>query len=248
MTSPKYILFDTETTGLDKKDRIIQVGSIITDNTGTVEVFDELCYTEVPIHPEASKVHGISLDNIKDEKLCIETSFYKRLESLNTEDHFLIAHNMPFDLGMLKKEGFEPNINLIDTVRVTRDLIDDLNSYSLQDLRYSLALDKLEAAEASKFNKEIKAHDALGDVMIMKLLFEKLISILEERFPNENPVEKMAYITNTPKLIEVFTFGKHKGKKVKDVYEKNPGYIHWFLKQDDLDIDLKYTFDQLIGE
>ncbi len=39
----KYILFDTETTGNNEEDRIIQVGAMIVDTKGQLEVFDELC-------------------------------------------------------------------------------------------------------------------------------------------------------------------------------------------------------------
>jgi exodeoxyribonuclease X len=39
----KYILFDTETTGNQEEDRIIQVGAMIVDAKGEVEVYDELC-------------------------------------------------------------------------------------------------------------------------------------------------------------------------------------------------------------
>ncbi len=41
----KYILFDTETTGNQEEDRIIQVGAMVVDSKGKIEVFDELCST-----------------------------------------------------------------------------------------------------------------------------------------------------------------------------------------------------------
>ncbi|PKP41487.1 MAG: DNA polymerase III subunit epsilon, partial [Bacteroidetes bacterium HGW-Bacteroidetes-12] len=32
--------------------------------------------------------------------------------------------------------------------------------------------------------------------------------------------------------VEVFNFGKHKGKSVKEVLEKEPGYYHWMMNGD----------------
>ena len=49
----KYILFDTETTGNQKEDRIIQVGAMVVDSKGKIEIFDELCNRVLPIKIEA---------------------------------------------------------------------------------------------------------------------------------------------------------------------------------------------------
>jgi len=50
---PKYILFDTETTGKQEEDRIIQVGAMVVDSKEKVEVFDELCSRVLSIKIEA---------------------------------------------------------------------------------------------------------------------------------------------------------------------------------------------------
>ena len=101
----KYILFDTETTGNREEDRIIQVGAMFVDAKGEVEVFDELCSATLPITIEAMAVHGITPDLIEGKGPFVDTNFYKTLQSLNNQENFLIAHNMPFDMGMMEKEG-----------------------------------------------------------------------------------------------------------------------------------------------
>jgi len=243
----KYILFDTETTGLKEEDRIIQVGAMIADTTGEVEVYDELCSTEVPITIEAMVVHGITPDLIEGKGVFIDTNFYKILQSLNNQENFLIAHNMPFDMGMMEKEGFISQIRIIDTLRVTKHLLSEQKSKALQYLRYSLELYKEEQVEADKYNITIKAHDAIGDVLVMKLLLSKLISLTKEQFPDVNPILKMEELTKTPIFIETFTFGKHKGKKTADVCDSDIGYINWMQKNMDLDVDMKYTLDKIMG-
>ena len=93
----------------------------------------------------------------------------------------------------------------------------------------------------------IKAHDAIGDVLVMKLLLSKLVTLTKEQFPDANPMLKMEELTATPIFIETFAFGKHKGKKISDVFESDRGYINWMQKNMDLDVDMKYTLDKIIG-
>ena len=244
----EYILFDTETTGNRDEDRIIQVGAMIVDAKGEVEVYDELCSTVLPITIEAMAVHGITPDLIEGKGIFAETNFYKTLLSLNTQENYLIAHNMPFDLGMLEKEGFKSNLKIIDTLRVAKHLLSEQKSKALQYLRYALELYKGEQAEADKYNITIKAHDAIGDVLVMKLLLSRLVTLTKEKFPETNPMKKMVELTQTPIFIETFAFGKHKGKKIADVCSEDRGYINWMMQNMDLDVDMKYTLDTILSE
>jgi len=241
----KYILFDTETTGNKEEDRIIQVGAMIVDSKGKVEVFDELCRTSLPIKISAMAVHGITPDLIENKPLFIETNFYKTIQELNSDENYLIAHNMPFDLGMLNKEGFTSNFKIIDTLRGAKHLLKDEESHALQYLRYALELYKQEAAEISKFNITIKPHDAISDVLVMKLLLSKLVAITKETYPDSNPMEKLAELTKTPIFIETFKFGKYKGRKISEVCDEDMGYINWMMDKMDLDMDMKYTLDKI---
>jgi DNA polymerase III epsilon subunit-like protein len=243
----KYILFDTETTGNQDEDRIIQVGAMIVDAKGEVEVYDELCSTVLPIKIQAMAVHGITPDLLEGKDVFTDTNFYKMLQSLNNQENYLIAHNMPFDMGMMQKEGFVSNLQLIDTLRVAKHLLKDSESHALQYLRYSLELYKNEQAEADKHNITIKAHDAIGDVLVMKLLLSHLVKLTKEQFPGINPMVKMEELTKTPIFIEVFKFGKHKGKKISDVCDDDMNYINWMQKNMDLDVDMKYTLDKIMG-
>jgi len=243
----KYILFDTETTGNQEEDRIIQVGAMIVDAKGEVEVFDELCSTILPIKIEAMVVHGITPNLIENKGVFTDTNFYKTLQSLNNQENYLIAHNMPFDMGMMEKEGFVSQIRIIDTLRVAKHLLSEQKSKALQYLRYSLEIYKGEQAEADKYNITIKAHDAIGDVLVMKLLLSKLVALTKEQFPDVNPMLKMEELTKTPIFIETFVFGKHKGKKISEVCDSDIGYINWMQKNMDLDVDMKYTLDKIMG-
>jgi DNA polymerase III epsilon subunit-like protein len=243
----KYILFDTETTGKDEEDRIIQAGAMVISSKGDVEVFDELCSAVLPIKIEAMAVHGITPDMIENKPNFEQTKFYKMLQVLNDEKNFIIAHNIPFDMKMLQKEGFINKMKIIDTLRVAKHLLKDTSSHALQYLRYYLKLYKDESKEAKKHNITIKPHDAIGDVLVMKLLLSHLVALVKKNFPDTNPMLKMQEMTKTPIFIEIFKFGKYKGRKIVDICDEDMGYINWMLDKMDLDEDMKYTLDKTMG-
>ena len=244
----KYIILDTETTGASEKDRVIQLGYIVLGGA-VVEVYNELCSSEVPIEIGAMEVHNITPEMIEGKPVCSDIPAFKRLQELNTPDNYMIIHNAPFDLGMLEKEGFVSRMQLIDTLRVAKHLLPDSDYHRLQYLRYSLELYKTEKAEADKLGIELKAHDALGDVLFLKMLLSKLRVLTKEKFPGENEVEKMVALTGTPVLItKPMRFGKHKGKTIQELAQSEPGYLDWMLKNmQNLDEDNKYTINLALG-
>ncbi len=242
-----YVLFDTETTGNQDEDRIIQVGAMIVHSKDNIEVFDELCLAPLPIKIEAMEVHNITPDVIENQIPFNETQFAKKVQELNKKENYLIAHNINFDLGMLKKEGFENHYTLIDTVRCAKHLLPNSPYHRLQYLRYSLGLYKTEQAEAAKQGITIKAHDAIGDVLVMKLLLSKLVQLTQEQFPGVNPMQKMAELTETPVMMKTFKFGKYKGREIEEIASEDMGYLKWMRKNLDLDEDMTFTLDYFLG-
>jgi len=242
----KYVLFDTETTGNKEDDKIIQVGAMVVGSKGEVEVYDELCSSDVAIKIEAMEVHNITPDVIEGLTPFKSTKFWKDLESLNNGNNYLIAHNIKFDLGMLEKEGFVNSMKLIDTLRCSKHLYPDSNYHRLQYFRYSLELYKEEQKEAEKHNIVIKAHDAIGDVLVMKLLLSKLVARVKEQYSGVNPMIKLEELTCTPVMLKSFKFGKYKGEEIADIARSDAGYIKWMLKSLDLDDDLKYTLESVL--
>ena len=244
-----YILFDTETTGASAEDRVIQFGAIIKKKKNELEIYDELCFSPIPIKLEAMEVHNITPDLIENKPLAIETNFYKRLEELNNSENFLIAHNINFDLEMIKKEGFVNNLQLIDTLRCAKHLFEDLPYHRLQYLRYALELYKIEEQEARKLNITIKAHDAIGDVLVMKLFLSRLVASCRELYPTLNPMQKLVELTQTPVLIKIFKFGKYKGESIEEVARKDANYLNWMRENmKDLDEDMRFSIDYYLKD
>lgn len=244
----KYIILDTETTGVSDNDRVIQLGYVVL-GTDPVEVHNEFNATDIPIGFGAMEVHGITPDLLEGKSICTETSAYKRLEELNTNDNYLIIHNAPFDIKMLEKEGFNVQMKVIDTLRVAKHILPDEDAHRLQYFRYKMELYKEEEKEAAALGIVVKAHDAIGDVLVLKLLLSKLRVAVQEAYPSENPVEKMVDLTNTPILVKTFRFGKHKGKELAEVAREDAGYLRWMLSSmDNLDEDMKYSINTVLAQ
>lgn len=243
----KFIILDTETTGTTESDRIIQLGFIVL-SAKNVEVYEDLCNADVPITVEAMEVHHITPQKINNKPVCKDTLTYNKLCELNIPQNYLIIHNAPFDLAMLAKEGFVLKMQLIDTLRCAKHVYADERAHRLQYFRYKLDIYKQEQAEASKLGIKLQAHDALGDVLILKLFLSKLKEAVKDKFPDINPVEKMVELTKEPVFINMLKFGKYKGKSLSEVAKEDAGYLRWMMtSMDNLDEDLRYSIKTVLS-
>lgn len=243
----KYIILDTETTGTGELDRVIQLGYMVL-GAKEIEVQNEFFSAEVPISIPAMEVHGITPAMLQGKGTCVQSNSYKRLCELNTNENYIIIHNAKFDLDMLGKEGFEVHMKVIDTLRVAKHIFEEEEAHRLQYFRYKMELYKEEKKEADALGIEVKAHDAIGDVLVLKLFLSKLKEAVLARFPKENPVEKMVDLTNTPILITLFKFGKYKGKTLLEVARSDAGYLRWMLSSmENLDDDMRYSINTALG-
>jgi DNA polymerase-3 subunit epsilon/exodeoxyribonuclease X len=244
-----FVLFDTETTGLDDDDRIIQIGAIIVGEDGKMLHYNDFCKNDKPIGLEAMETHHITNEHIENAPSFSETKCYQKIQEFNNSNNYLIAHNINFDLEMLRREGFECEYTLIDTLRCAKHLFYELPNHRLQYMRYALKLYKQENEEANKIGAEIIAHEAIGDVIVMKLLLRLLVEkakdlYASERFKNvnaKNPIDFLAKLTQKPVLMKIFNFGKYKGQNIKDISKSDKGYLNWMFKNTELDEDMEYT-------
>ncbi len=238
-----FILLDTETTGASPEDRICQLAFIV-KTAQEVEFFNDFCKPALPISYGAMAVNHITNEMVADKPECVHTPSFKKLEELNTPENVLVIQNAKFDLDMLEKEGFVSKMQLIDTYRCIRHLEPDLESHSLQYLRYALGCYKEEGVFAKSLGVEIKAHDALGDVVVLNFLMSYILKKIESE---SNKIEKLVELTQQPILVRTFRFGKYKGQKLADVATSDPGYLHWMLKNLDLDVDLRYSIESVLA-
>ena len=100
----KYIVLDTETTGLEVKQghRIIEIGAVLVNNrVKSDQHFHSYLNPQRSIDEKAYEVHGISLESLEDKPLFEEIAedFIQFVEGST-----LVIHNAPFDLGFLNNE------------------------------------------------------------------------------------------------------------------------------------------------
>jgi DNA polymerase-3 subunit epsilon/exodeoxyribonuclease X len=107
---------------------------------------------------------------------------------------------------------------------------------------------KIEQAEADALGIVVKAHDAIGDVLVLKLFLTELRKRLQERFEGVNPIDKMVELTQTPVFYtRPLKFGKYKGKTLQEIAEADRGYLTWMLgNMDSLDEDMRYSIGRVL--
>jgi DNA polymerase-3 subunit epsilon len=123
----REIVFDTETTGLDpfQGDRMVEIGCIeLLNRFPTGKVFHCYFNPERDMPEQAFKVHGLSIDFLKDKPL-FGAKVDELIEFLG-DDALLVAHNAMFDLGFLNAEleragrGSVSRERIVDTLLLAR--------------------------------------------------------------------------------------------------------------------------------
>lgn len=169
-TEATFTVFDTETTGFDKKqDRILSIGAVKIKKM-EIEIASSL---EIYVHqerfnPETVEIHGILKNNEQEEKMAEEEAVRKFLEYIGNS--VLVAHHAGFDIGMVNaalRRMQLPNLKntVLDTAhlykrsRIISNLIDQRKVYSLDEI-------------AAAFTIDVKdRHTAAGDAFITALAF-----------------------------------------------------------------------------
>lgn len=251
------VINDTETTGTLFEDRIIQSAHSVfyinknldPDTMIFAHYIEEYVRPPLPIKPEAAAVHGIWEDEVFNDKVkpwqeSVSSIELKLLsEAKNT---YYIAHNSPFDIYMLRKEGiFWNTLNVIDTLLIARFLYKneiDIKSKGLQYMRYFFNFDKMEDFKEIVKQHKVKkliAHTALSDIVVLIYFFKFLLK--NKLIKN---IEQAVLLSSKPLLTDKVTFGK-KFEKNSSLYNAicsrtpNNGleYYNWaMINMDNLSI------------
>lgn len=170
-----YVPFDTETTGLSiKDDDIIQIGAVRVLNGRIVEGehMDSYVSPGRPIPPASTKIHHITDEDVLGAPVIAEAcrSFHHF-----AKDAVLVAHNAPFDIGLLRKYGPDAGVEwthpVLDTVLLSAVVFGTNEQHSLDAL-----CDRLEIAIP-----EDARHTALGDAMATGAALVKLLPLLNAK-------------------------------------------------------------------
>lgn len=225
------LILDVETTGLEHTDRICAVGMIIED-----DVHFELIHPAKKIPPQASAIHHITNEMVKDAPNFAQSLSGQKIESLNTPESILVSHNAPFELSMLQKEGIAWQGQVIDTLKCAQSLMDDLEGYNLQFLRYELRLYREEKTVFDRMGVPIFPHHPLSDALHTKMVLEYLLELAD--------LERLIEISRSHVLLTRLPFGKYAKKRIEEIALKDPGYLRWMVESlMDMDEDLRYSIE-----
>jgi DNA polymerase-3 subunit epsilon len=238
--------FDLEATGISiGVDRIVEISVIKLHPDGSEEVKTWRVHPEMPIPIESSLIHGIYDEDIKDEPT-FKAIAPSVAEFLDNSDLAGFNSNK-FDIPMLMEEFLR--------VEVLFDL-DNRHFVDVQNIFHQMEQRTLKAAYQFYCKKDIiNAHSAEADT---RATMEVLLAQIEryenkewedkkgnKSIPVVNHVEGLHKFTNLNRPVdfagrmafndkdeEVFNFGKHKGKRVEDVFNLEPSYYSWMMNGD----------------
>ncbi|TXE15969.1 3'-5' exonuclease [Psychroserpens burtonensis] len=225
--------FDLETTGINiTNDRIVEISILKVYPNGKEETYTKRVNPTVPIPPEVTLVHGISDEDIADAPT---------FKDISKEVYQMIKD---CDLGGFNSNRFDIPVLAEEMLRSEVDFdMKNMQSIDVQTIFHKMEQRTLSAAYKFYCDKNLEdAHSAEADTLAT---YEVLKAQLERYDELENDSNFLAEFSSHKKFadfagfiiynkegIECFSFGKHKGKLVTEVLDKEPGYFGWLLNAD----------------
>lgn len=232
--SKTIAFFDLETTGVQVgKDKIVEICILKIEPDGSEKCKTWRVNPGIPIPKYASDIHGITDEMVAD---C------PQFKDIANEVHHFIKdcdlsgyNSNRFDLPLLAEELLRAEIDFDMKNR---------RSIDVQAVFFKMEPRTLTAAYKFYCNKDlIGAHGAEADTRATYEILKAQVNRYEEL---NNDSESLAEFTKPSQPNadlagmlkfdtdgdEIFNFGKHKGKKVKDILAKEPGYYSWIQNAD----------------
>ena len=223
---------DLETTGINvSTDKIVEIAIVKILPDGTKQVKRKLVNPEMAIPKAASEIHGISDEMVKEaptfKQIANEIKQFIELSDLAG------YNSNRFDIPMLNEEFLRAGIS-VDIE--SRKLLDVQKVYHMMEQR------TLSAAYKFYCNKNLEdAHSAEADATatweVLEAQLEKYPQIgatvdAVVKFTGEDQIVDFARRFIFENGVEIFNFGKHKGKPVTQVLKEEPQYYDWMMKGD----------------
>ncbi|WP_010665261.1 3'-5' exonuclease [Marinilabilia salmonicolor] len=227
------VFFDLETTGINiANDRIVEISVLKIDTDGNEEVKTMRINPEVPIPQKTSEIHGIYDEDVKDEPTFKEVG--RQLATFMEGCDIAGFNSNKFDIPLLAEEFIRAEVDFDMTKRKFIDV---------QTIFHKMEKRTLEAAYKFYCDKNLDdAHSAEADT---RATYEVLKAQLDRYSDLKNDMEWLSKfsahnrnadfagrIIFNDKGVEVFNFGKYKGKPVTEVLDTDPGYYGWMMNGD----------------
>ncbi|KXT72327.1 DNA polymerase III polC-type [Streptococcus sp. DD10] len=187
-----YIVFDIETTGLDKKEcDIIQISAMKIVNGDKIEEFNHFIKPRRPLSDFTTELTGISNEDVQNARklhdVLVDFQSFIR-------DFPLIAHNITFDMDFLNEKYNHCNLSLmdntyIDTLELARRIYPERKRFGLTPLilDYNMSLSS--------------ARGRMMDVEVLTQLFPIMLNDAKNEFQCEF-IEDLNKLPLNPNDIE----------------------------------------------
>lgn len=239
------VIFDLETTGINtSKDRIVELYMIKVQPDGSRTDLYQRYNPEMPIPPEITAIHGISDADVANEPVFKDKAVELNQFLINCD--FAGFNSNKFDFPMLVEEFYRAGI---DFEVSKRKFIDAQKIFHLMEPR------NLSAAFKFYCSKDLdNAHSAKADTEATWEIIQSQLDRYSNLEPNIDYLHKFSGQNNLADLAGrlvyndkqevVFNFGKHKGKRVEDVFKSDYGYYDWMM-QGDFPLQTKKVLTQI---
>ncbi|HJV19440.1 MAG TPA: 3'-5' exonuclease [Sediminibacterium sp.] len=237
---------DLETTGVNiSNDRIVEIGIVKILPDGSRQVKRKLINPLMPIPAGASDVHGITDEMVKDAPAFkqVANEIKQFIENCDMGGY----NSNRFDVPMLIEEFLRAGIEF--SVE-GRKLVDVQKVFHMMEQR------TLSAAYKFYCNKSLEgAHSAEVDATATWEVLEAQVERYPQigatvesivKFTGEDEIVDFARRFVKEKGVEVFNFGKHKGKPVVQVLKEEPQYYDWMMKGD-FPMDTKQKLTEILN-
>lgn len=227
------VFLDLETTGVDPaKDRIVEISLVKVMPDGSQEVKTRRLNPEMHIPEAASAVHGIHDEDVANCPTFREIS--KSLWSYISGCDFAGYNSNRFDIPVLVEEFLRAGID-VD--------MDKCRFIDVQNIFHRMEQRTLVAAYKFYCGKDLtQAHSAEADTLatyeVLKAQLDRYselqndVEFLSEFSARSQNVDFAGRIIYDDKGVEVFNFGKHKGRSVAEVFRTEPSYYAWMMNGD----------------
>jgi len=230
LTRP-IIFFDLETTGTNAaQDRIVEIACVKLNPDGDREGYTKRINPGSPIPAGATAIHGICDDDVRDAPTFkqIARDLWKWMQRCDFGGY----NAARFDLPVLVEEFLRAGVP-VD--------FSDCRMVDAQQIFFKMEQRTLAAAYKFYCGKVLEgAHAAEADILATIEVVEAQL----ERYPEHLSCEVDAlheFCAGTERYVDLhrtmvmtdghpcFNIGKHKGKRVSDVFIKEPGYYDWMM-------------------
>jgi DNA polymerase III subunit epsilon len=236
---------DLETTGIfPETDRVVEIAAITLHPDGRIVRYQQLINPEIPIPPEATKVHGITDEDVREAPTfrALSGGLYRALLGRDIGG-FNVGR---YDLRMLAAEFrrvdkvYDPEqVRVVDVMRI-------FHIHERRDLTAAVRFYLAQEHDGHRAMRDIQATIHVLGAQLDKYGLPASVAELEAYCRNQSPDwltrdGRIAWRNGSPCI----TFGRHAGCSLQQLADDEPAYLQWIL-QNEFAADVKFLISEAL--